>query len=45
LSARSSLVEAPPAMEAGRPAGPGRLLSPARDGTDGFFVARWRRPC
>ena len=28
---------------AGRAAGPGRLLSPARDGTDGFFVARWRR--
>ena len=27
------------------PPGPGRLLSPARDGTDGFFVARWQRPC
>ena len=42
---RSSLVAQPVAMTAGREAGPGRLLSPARDGTDGFFVARWRRPC
>jgi 16S rRNA (cytosine967-C5)-methyltransferase len=32
-------------MTAGRPAGTGQLLSPARDGTDGFFIARWRRPC
>ena len=29
----------------GREAGAGRLLSPGRDGTDGFFVARWRSPC
>lgn len=42
---RSSLVAQPAAMRAGRDAGPGRLLSPARDGTDGFFVARWVRPC
>ena len=27
----------------GVPPGAGLLLSPARDGTDGFFVARWRR--
>ena len=32
-------------MNAGRQAGDGVLLTPARDGTDGFFVARWRRPC
>jgi 16S rRNA (cytosine967-C5)-methyltransferase len=45
LSARSSLVSETLPIAAGRPAGPGLLLSPARDGTDGFFVARWRRPC
>ena len=45
LSRRSSLVSAAPAIPAGRSAGPGLLLSPARDGTDGFFVARWQRPC
>ena len=42
---RSSLVPEPIAIGAGRTAGPGRLLSPRRDGTDGFFIARWRRPC
>jgi len=45
LTARSSLVPEPLAIAAGRSAGPGIVLSPARDGTDGFFVARWRRPC
>ena len=45
FGARSSMVPVPLAIEVGRDAGPGRLLSPARDGTDGFFVARWRRPC
>ena len=45
LAGRSSLVPEPLPIAAGRPAGPGCLLSPARDGTDGFFVARWRRPC
>jgi 16S rRNA (cytosine967-C5)-methyltransferase len=45
LTARSSLVPAVPAIEAGREAGSGRLLSPEQDGTDGFFVARWRSPC
>ena len=45
LAGRSSLVPVPTGIAAGSPAGPGRLLSPARDGTDGFFVARWRRPC
>jgi 16S rRNA (cytosine967-C5)-methyltransferase len=45
LAARSSLVPEPVPIQAGRPAGPGLLLSPAKDGTDGFFVARWRSPC
>jgi len=30
---------------AGQYRGPGKLLSPARDGTDGFFVARLTRAC
>ena len=32
-------------IAAGRPDGAGRLLTPAKDGTDGFFVARVGRPC
>lgn len=31
-------------MEAGRPHGGGRLLTPAHDGTDGFYFARLRKP-
>jgi len=42
---RSAWVAEPPAIDAGRPSGPGLLLTPGHDGTDGFFVARWRRPC
>ncbi len=45
LTRRSSLVPEAPSMPAGRPAGTGLILSPARDGTDGFFVACWHRPC
>jgi 16S rRNA (cytosine967-C5)-methyltransferase len=30
---------------AGRCDGKGRLLTPAHDGTDGFFVARLTKPC
>lgn len=45
LGARSSLVPEPIGMKAGIDAGAGRILGPARDGTDGFFVARWRAPC
>jgi 16S rRNA (cytosine967-C5)-methyltransferase len=44
-SRRSSFVWQPFDIEFGRPSGPGRLLTPANDGTDGFFVARWQRPC
>src|SRR6185369_7088498 len=32
-------------IAAGRLDGAGRLLTPAHDGTDGFFVARLERPC
>ena len=42
---RSGLVADAPPMHWGRTCGPGRFLSPAHDGTDGFFVARWRAPC
>lgn len=42
---RSSFVSELPPISWGRPAGPGRLLTPAHDRTDGFFVARWRAPC
>jgi 16S rRNA (cytosine967-C5)-methyltransferase len=42
---RSAWVSAPVNMSAGRTAGSGRILAPGQDGTDGFFVARWRAPC
>jgi 16S rRNA (cytosine967-C5)-methyltransferase len=42
---RSAWVAEPVTMAGGRVAGPGRLLTPGQDGTDGFFVARWRAPC
>jgi len=45
LAGRSSLVPDEIAIPAGRDAGAGRLLSPGHDGTDGFFIARWRRSC
>ncbi|HEX8309654.1 MAG TPA: RsmB/NOP family class I SAM-dependent RNA methyltransferase [Allosphingosinicella sp.] len=45
FSARSAMVPELGAMTGGRTAGPGRILTPAHDGTDGFFVARWRAPC
>lgn len=32
-------------LAAGRPAGPGRRLTPAHDGTDGFFIAVLGRTC
>ena len=32
-------------FDGGRVEGPGRLLTPAHDGTDGFFVARLQAPC
>jgi 16S rRNA (cytosine967-C5)-methyltransferase len=45
FTARSGLLAEAPELHAGRNAGAGRLLSPGHDGTDGFFVARWRTPC
>lgn len=45
FSGRSSLIETRPPIPVGRAAGGGVLLTPAHDGTDGFFVARWQRPC
>ncbi|HYD11884.1 MAG TPA: RsmB/NOP family class I SAM-dependent RNA methyltransferase [Allosphingosinicella sp.] len=45
FTARSGLVPETVPMRPGRPAGSGILLTPGHDGTDGFFVARWRTPC
>ncbi len=42
---RSAFVSDALAIDVGRPSGAGRLLTPGNDGTDGFFVARWRAPC
>ena len=44
-SGRSSWISEESPIAAGRPDGAGRLLTPGHDGTDGFFVARLRRPC
>lgn len=41
----SSWISEDTAIVAGRFEGAGRLLTPAHDRTDGFFVARLRRPC
>jgi hypothetical protein len=45
FTGRSALLPQPVALTAGRAAGTGRLLSPAGDGTDGFFIACWSRIC
>jgi 16S rRNA (cytosine967-C5)-methyltransferase len=45
LGSRSSWIMEETPMPAGRLDGAGRLLTPGHDGTDGFFVARLRRPC
>lgn len=42
---RSAFVSVDVPIDGGRPSGPGRLLTPAHDGTDGFFIARWQAPC
>ena len=41
----SSWISDETAIAGGRADGAGRLLTPAHDHTDGFFVARLRRPC
>jgi len=45
FTAGSALLPQPVRIEAGRAAGTGRLLTPASDGTDGFFIACWSCPC
>jgi 16S rRNA (cytosine967-C5)-methyltransferase len=45
LERHSSWISEDTAIVAGRSEGAGRLLTPGRDRTDGFFVARLRRPC
>ena len=45
FTARSGLLPETVPLQAGRAAGTGVLLTPGHDGTDGFFVARWRAPC
>jgi 16S rRNA (cytosine967-C5)-methyltransferase len=42
---RSSWISEETPIAAGRSEGSGRLLTPGHDRTDGFFVARLRRPC
>ncbi len=45
LQDHSSWISDETLTAAGRSDGAGRLLTPAHDRTDGFFVARLRRPC
>ena len=45
LERHSSWISEEVAIDGGRADGAGRLLTPAYDHTDGFFVARLRRPC
>jgi len=42
VTRRSAFVSEAVPIAAGRQAGDGTILTPGRDGTDGFFVARWR---
>ena len=45
LGRRSSWIVQEVPFDGGRADGAGRLLTPAHDATDGFFVARLVRPC
>lgn len=45
LGRHSSWVAQDVGFEGGRADGPGRLMTPGHDGTDGFFVARLSKPC
>jgi 16S rRNA (cytosine967-C5)-methyltransferase len=45
LQGRSSWISEDTAIAGGRSDGAGRLLTPGHDRTDGFFVARLKRPC
>ena len=44
LETRSSWISEDTSIGGGRLDGAGRLLTPSHDGTDGFFIARLRRP-
>lgn len=45
LERHSSWTQGETAITAGRLDGAGRILTPGHDATDGFFVARFVRPC
>lgn len=45
LGRHSSWIVQDMPFEGGRADGSGRLLTPAHDATDGFFVARFAKPC
>ena len=45
LGRHSSWIMQDIPFDGGRADGPGRVLTPAHDATDGFFVARFRRTC
>ena len=45
LGRHSSWVAQDMPFDGGRADGPGWLLTPAHDATDGFFIARFARPC
>jgi 16S rRNA (cytosine967-C5)-methyltransferase len=45
LQSHSSWIREETPIAGGRSDGAGRLLTPGHDRTDGFFVARLRRPC
>lgn len=45
LAAHPGWRSDPPDLPLGRPRGAGIRLTPAHDGTDGFFIARLSRPC
>lgn len=45
LAAHPEWRSDPPQLPLGRPRGPGIRLTPFRDGTDGFFIARLEKPC
>jgi 16S rRNA (cytosine967-C5)-methyltransferase len=45
LAANPGWHSDPPDLPLGRTCGAGIRLTPARDGTDGFFIARLSRPC
>jgi 16S rRNA (cytosine967-C5)-methyltransferase len=45
LAAHPAWHADPPSLPLGTPRGPGVRLTPFRDGTDGFFIARLEKPC